>query len=653
MNDVVLDFRLDLDPGRGVFQVHLAAAGREARADFAFDFLDRRLGGTLERIEQGACPLDDLKEVGVNLWEGLMAGDVGALFSDLQQEARGDSYVLRLSLQDPRLEVLPWEALYYDDYEGGFGFLSCHPRYTIARAPVARLRTAAEPAPVEGKLRILVAIPAGSGLDSEREWRNLELAVERVRERVQIERLTGRITPDRLADRLHAEEWDVFHFIGHGEQTASGRTVVRLNGEGALEEEVWLDGEAFANLFFGTRVRLAVLNCCQGAMPDARRRMSGLGPFFLRAGVPAVVAMRYEIEDRAAIKFSQRFYQDFLTGRAPGRVDLAVESAREALFRNQTEDAARSFVTPVLFLAGGARVLDIASPGAAAEAAPAVQASAPRVNVPERLVRALAEGRCVPVIGPRVLTASQMRSGPAATATQELAQALAKSFNYPRERDFEICKAAGDWMDPMVLQWVCQLVQGKSEFIELTGAIKKACASRRPPALLSRIATWNVPALFSLYFDGFLEEAFEVSRRPVRRILGVDAPVPPGSDPLLIHVRGLLREEQSLVLTEEDHDLLWDRIARMTPEITNVVRGYPGRSLFFLGISPRDPLAKRLFSKLVENWSERMRGSVFFLCSGDEAGDPYWEKHRVVWINEDLEDLVEALTAAVHEGVPS
>lgn len=652
MKDVVLEFRLDLAPG-GVFQVHLAAAGREARADFGFDFTDRHLGATLQRIELGSCPLDDLKEVGVNLWEGLMAGEVGALFAALRQEGSGDRFDFRLSLQDPRLEVLPWEALYYDDHEGGFGFLACHPCHTVTRAPVARLKAPEEPPPVDGKLRILAVIPAGSGLDAEREWRNLDLAVERLRDRVVIERLAGRITPDTLADRLRAERWDVFHFIGHGEQTESGRTTVRLNGEGALEEEMWLDGEAFANLFFGTGVRLAVLNCCQGAMPDPNRRMSGLGPFFLRAGVPAVVAMRYEIEDRAAIRFSQRFYQEFLAGRCPGRADLAVESAREALFRNQTEDAARSFVTPVLFLAGGPRVLDIAPAGAPAEAAPSVSGDAPKVSLPDRLVRALVEGRCVPVIGPRVLNPSPIRSaGPVPSEAQELAHSLAKSFGYPRDQDFEICKAAGDWMGSMVLQWVCQRVQKSRELFELTEAIRNAYRSRKPPDLLSRIASWNVPALFYLYFDGLLQEAFDAARRPVRAVHGVDAPVPPGKDPLLVHVRGTHKDVESLVLTEDDHDLLWDRMARMTPEITNEVRGYPGRSLLFLGISPRDALAKRLFSKLVEDWSERMRGPIFFLCSGEEAGDPYWERHRVHWIDEDLEELVEALTAAHQEGRP-
>lgn len=650
MMDLILDFRLDLDPDSGLFQVHLTADGREARADFALDFADRHLSNTLERIEAGNCPLDDLKEVGVNLWEGLMRGEVGELFDNLRREKTGNRYVFRLSLQHPQLELLPWEALYHDNYEEGFGFLSCHPGYAVARAPVARVVAPEDPPPVEGKIRVLAVIPSGSGLDAEREWRNLEEAVRPMEDRVELKRLTGQVTPDAVADRLRAERWDIFHFIGHGEQTKNGRTVVRLNGDGALDE-VWLDGEAFANLFFNSGVRLAVLNCCQGAMPDPRRRMSGLGPFFLRAGVPSVIAMRYEIEDGAAIRFSKRFYQDFLAGRSPGRVDLALESAREALFRNQTEDAARSFVTPVLFLLGGPRVLDI-QPLKAAEPVPLVHV-APRISLPDRLVRALTEGRCVPVIGPRVLTASQMRSGSATSPAQELAQTLARSFGYTRDRDFEVCKAAGDWMDAIILQWVCQLVQKSQEFFELTDAIRNAYSSSKPPALLSRIAGWNVPACFYLYFDGLLQEAYDLSRRPVRAVHGVDVQVPPGNDPLLVHVRGTYKQVETLVLTEDDHDILWDRMARMSHEITNVVRGYPGRCLFFLGSNPRDALVKRLFSKLVENWSERMRGPIFVLCNGEESGDPYWEKHRVHWINEDLDEFVGALTAAVQEGVSS
>ncbi len=88
-----------------------------------------------------------------------------------------------------------------------------------------------------------------------------------------------------------------------------------------------------------------MLNCCYGATASARRSLSGLGPFLLRAGVPAVVAMRYEIPDAAAIRFSEKLYQGLLHGRYPGRVDLAVESARESIHRNQTEDAARNSIS--------------------------------------------------------------------------------------------------------------------------------------------------------------------------------------------------------------------------------------------------------------------------------------------------------------------
>jgi hypothetical protein len=381
--------------------------------------------------------------------------------------------------------------------------------------------------------------------------------------------------------------------------------------------------------------------------------MSGLGPSLLRAGVPAIVAMRYEMPDEDAIRFSRRFYQELLTGSSPGRVDLAVESARESLERNKDPDAARPFVTPVLFLAGDAWLFDLApvASRSGAQTAPGLGwqpcAGSP---IPEKLIKVLREGRCIPVIGPRVLTAGAVRAGPQPLSLQKLAKDLAVQFSYPHEQDFHLCEVAGDWVDSMLLQWVCELAQSQPDPSELTEAIQNAYKGRQPPSLLSLIAEWNVSGLFYLHFDGLLEEAFELKGRPVRVLPAVDAPVPPGNDPLLVHVRGTYQNGDSLVLTEQDHQILWDRLGKMAPELTRLIRGPELRSILLLGVNPRDPLVKRLFSKLVEGLSERSRGPVFFVCREGEQGDSYWDRYHVHWIEADLEGFVTSLSGAVRTG---
>ncbi len=661
MKNIPLLFRLERDNERGVFTVHLSAQGREAFCDFGIDFSDNVLGGILQGIESGVerCREDDLREVGINLWEGLMAGAVGELFESIKKENLGSSpfFLFWLALHHPQLKLLPWECLYFDDYEGGAGFLSCHPDYAVVRAPLRGTSAPIEPLTVKDKLRILVVIPEGSGLDVDREWRQLDTAIERVREQVDLKRLSGHVTPDVLADKLRAERWDVVHFIGHG-QADGVRTTVRLNSDREGETEKWIDGETFGNLFSGRGVRLAVLNCCQGATPSPLRRMSGLGPCLLRAGVPAVVAMRYEMPDEDAIRFSRKLYQELLTGSSPGRIDLAVEGAREALERNKVPDAARPFVTPVLFLAGGVLLFDLApaapQPAGAVPRPPAIAlhpVAGPQI--PERLLKVLGEGRCIPVIGPRVLTAGAVRAGCSPPLSlRGLAKDLAAQFSYPNQRDFDLCEIAGDWVDSMLLQWVCELAHNQPDSYKLTEAIQSAYKGLQPPALLSLIAEWKVPGFFYLHFDGLLEEAFELKGRGVRSLSTINSKVPSGTDPLLVHVRGTYQNGDSLVLTEEEHQGLWDRIGKMEPELTQLVRGPDLRSLLFLGVSPRDSLAKRLFSKLVEGLSERSRGPVFFVCSEGEQGDSYWDRYHVHWIEADLEGFVNSLSGAVRNGGP-
>ena len=205
-------------------------------------------------------------------------------------------------------------------------------------------------------------------------------------------------------------------------------------------------------------------------------------------------------------------------------------------------------------------------------------------------------------------------------------------------------------MDSTLLQWVCELAQSQPDPSELTEAIQNAYKGRQPPALLSLVAEWNVPGLFYLHFDGLMEEAFELRGRHARVLPVVNAPVPPGDDPLLVHVRGTYQNGDSLVLTEQDHQILWDRLGKMAPELTRLVRGPELRSILLLGVNPRDPLVKRLFSKLLEGLSERSRGPVFFVCCKGEEGDPYWDRYHVHWIEADLEGFVTSLSQAVRAG---
>ena len=92
-------------------------------------------------------------------------------------------------------------------------------------------------------------------------------------------------------------------------------------------------------------LRLVVLNSCDTARAIATDRFSSTASALMRRGIPAVVAMQYEISDQAAITFARGFYTA-LAVQHP--VDQAVTRARRAikLARRNTLE----WATPVLYL---------------------------------------------------------------------------------------------------------------------------------------------------------------------------------------------------------------------------------------------------------------------------------------------------------------
>ena len=88
---------------------------------------------------------------------------------------------------------------------------------------------------------------------------------------------------------------------------------------------------------------LVVLNSCRGVNVGSIDPFGGTAESLVLQGVPAVVAMQFEITDRAALKFSQSLYEALAAGRP---VEAAVTQARRTLHA-----AARAeWATPVLYM---------------------------------------------------------------------------------------------------------------------------------------------------------------------------------------------------------------------------------------------------------------------------------------------------------------
>ncbi len=88
-----------------------------------------------------------------------------------------------------------------------------------------------------------------------------------------------------------------------------------------------------------------VLNSCEGARTTLTDPYAGVATTLVQLGVPAVVAMQFEISDRAAIVFAEELYTNLIGRRDP--IDASVSEARKAIY----SDVDRvEWATPVLFV---------------------------------------------------------------------------------------------------------------------------------------------------------------------------------------------------------------------------------------------------------------------------------------------------------------
>jgi hypothetical protein len=92
-------------------------------------------------------------------------------------------------------------------------------------------------------------------------------------------------------------------------------------------------------------LRLVLLNTCEGAKGGQHDLFSVTAATLAQRGIPAVLAMQYEITDRAAIECTRAFYEALAAGLP---VDAAVAEARTAISVGVTNSL--EWGIPVLYL---------------------------------------------------------------------------------------------------------------------------------------------------------------------------------------------------------------------------------------------------------------------------------------------------------------
>lgn len=365
MNDEIkqvnyLDYELEIGPGEGrkfpVTVIRSPAGEAQETMNFPFDHLalENRLkdlqiallrsGGKHRRLN--LPEQQTVQDFGKDLFKALICGETRSRYDVSLNKAiqQGKGLRLKIRVQSPELTALPWEYI-FDERQGEYLCLS-------RKTPVVRyieLPQAIQPIDVKLPLRILGMISSPidlPSLDVEREKQRIEQAIINLRKKglVELTWLQGQ-TWRELQGAMRHGPWHIFHFIGHG-----GFDIERDEGIICLSDEKGKRDHMSASqlgrlLADHDSLRLVLLNSCEGARSGDRDIFSSSASILVQRGIPAVIAMQYEVTDRAAIEFARSFYEA-LTDGLP--IDASVAEARKAI--SLAVDNTLEWGTPVLYM---------------------------------------------------------------------------------------------------------------------------------------------------------------------------------------------------------------------------------------------------------------------------------------------------------------
>ena len=300
--------------------------------------------------------LELVRGLGGSLFEALFSGKVRDLYRDSFAVARQEGRGLRVTLAltgAPELMHVPWEYLYDDP-----GFLSISTWTPVVR--YLDLPRGRRPLEVTGPLQILAVVSGPSDvveLDTGREQATLEQALAELTAKGALEiHWLQSATLQELQRELRKRDHHIFHFIGHGGyDSALDDGVLLFEDETGRSRRV-TGAQLGTMLADETSLRLAVLNSCEGARTSSDDPFAGTAASLVHREIPAVVAMQFEITDRAAIVFGGEFYAALADGYP---VDSALAEARKAIFADQNDV---EWGTPVLFMrVADGRIFDVAA----------------------------------------------------------------------------------------------------------------------------------------------------------------------------------------------------------------------------------------------------------------------------------------------------
>ena len=364
------NFDITISGNRPPFSVLASYRGLSGASTFGQDALNPVWQEFLSRLSDQFQTQGEqlLAEIGSRLFSQLIRDQVRDLWAQARTDLDdGGRLRLRLILHPPAVAALPWETLHDPRRNQSFA----------ADANISLVRTqnlvsyVARPRALEATLPLKVLLVTvdtgtmdastpqrpqqgehGNRLATHKESGQIRSAVAGLSSgRVNLDQLDGRVTIQQIRERLLTTRPDILHFVGHG------------NEDGLL---LWADdapalvsaASLRAVMQQAESVKLVFLNACLAGRVDSTRPFAGIAHQLLQSGLPAVIAMRYEILDLSAANFASGVYEALVSGQGRGHIDAAVSIARNNLYINDPNRV--DYATPILWLnAEDGRILPI------------------------------------------------------------------------------------------------------------------------------------------------------------------------------------------------------------------------------------------------------------------------------------------------------
>jgi hypothetical protein len=346
------ELRIRFEPGDGAYRVYATAPCGEAAGRFELPFENLEVENFVLRASRGrqvqrrmeSSQAEHARIFGGRLFAALFRDRVRDVYQGAMSDADHSGHGLRLTLsltETPELMDLPWEFLYDEP-----NFLAISVMTPVVRyLDLPRQR---RPLTIEPPLRILGMISSptdAAALDSARERANLERALSGLVDAGLVElHWLEQATLSALLDELRTDAFHVFHFIGHGmyDREVDDGVVLLEDDDGRARP---VSGTELGTILHDCRsLRLAVLNACEGARTARDDPFAGVAASLVQRDIPAVIAMQFEITDRAAVVFGEGFYEAVAAGFP---VDAALAEARKSVFADHNDI---EWGTPVLFM---------------------------------------------------------------------------------------------------------------------------------------------------------------------------------------------------------------------------------------------------------------------------------------------------------------